>query len=116
MQINIRSRGFALTHALRDYAERRLQFALARVADRVRRVTVRLSDVNGPRGGIDKRCRIQVTLNGLADVVIEDTEADLYVAIDRAADRIGRTVVRRLARQRAGTDGPRDVAGALADL
>ena len=33
-------------------------------------------------------------------VVIEDTEADLYVAIDRAADRAGRTLERRLARQR----------------
>ena len=49
-----------------------------------------------PRG-IDKRCRIQVTLNGLGAVVIEDTEANLYLAIDRAADRIGRNVMRRLA-------------------
>jgi len=32
--------------------------------------------------------------------VIEDTEADLYVAVDRATDRAGRTVGRRLARQR----------------
>lgn len=84
MQIDIQSQGFALTHARREYTERRLQFALARVGDGVRRVTVRLFDVNGPRGGIDKRCRIQVMLDGLADVVVEDTEADLYVAIDRA--------------------------------
>jgi len=34
------------------------------------------------------------------DVVIEDTEMDLYAAIDRAADRAGRTVGRRLSRQR----------------
>ena len=116
MQIDIQSRGLALTDARREYTERRLQFALARVGDRVRRVTVRLFDVNGPRGGIDKRCTIQVMLNGLADVVIEDTEADLYVAIDRAANRIGRTVVRSLARQSVRPDGPRDATGALTDL
>jgi ribosome-associated translation inhibitor RaiA len=31
--------------------------------------------------------------------VIEDTEADLYMAIDRAAERAGRTLQRRLARR-----------------
>ena len=60
---------------------------------------MRLSDINGPRGGADKRCHLQVVLKGLPDVVIEDTEADLYVAIDRATDRAGRTVVRKIDRQ-----------------
>ena len=97
MRIDIQSRGFALTHALREYAERRLRFALVHAGDRTLRVTVRLVDVNGPRGGIDKRCRIQATLNGLGELVIEDTQTNLYLAIDRAADRAGRNVMRRLA-------------------
>jgi putative sigma-54 modulation protein len=101
MQIEIQSDGFALTLALGEYAKRRLRFALAYAGGRVRRVAVRLADVNGPRGRIDKRCRIRVTLNGLAAVVIEDAEADLYRAIDRAADRVGRTVARRMARHGA---------------
>jgi ribosome-associated translation inhibitor RaiA len=62
---------------------------------------VQLSDINGPRGGIDKRCQIEVQLKGTPNVVIEDVEADLYAAIDRAAERVGRTVARRLSRQRA---------------
>ena len=61
---------------------------------------VRLSDINGPRGGEDKCCHIQVALAHLPDVVIEDTEADLYAAIDRAADRAAHTVGRRLMRKR----------------
>ncbi len=32
--------------------------------------------------------------------MIEDTEADLYVAIDRATERAGRAIVRRLERRR----------------
>lgn len=100
MQVDIRARGFQLTDSLREYIERRLQFTLAWADDQVRKVTVRLFDLNGPRGGNDKRCRIQVTFSGLPDVVIEDTEADLYVAIDRAADRAERTVARRLEKQR----------------
>ena len=104
MKIDTRSRGFALTHALREYTERRLRFALAHAGDHVRRVAVRLHDVNGPRGGNDKRCRIQVTLNGFPTVMIEDTEADLYLAIDRAAERIGRNVIRRVVRHDARPD------------
>ena len=60
---------------------------------------MRLSDVNGPRGGVDKRCGIEVRLKGTSAIAIDDTEADLYVAIDRAAERTGRTLDRRLARR-----------------
>ena len=100
MQIEIQARGFTLTQALRSHVERRLHFALSTRYVSISRVRVRLSDVNGPRGGNDKRCHVQVTLPGQAPVVIEDTESDLYVAIDRASDRAGRTLTRRLARQR----------------
>ena len=37
---------------------------------------------------------------GQADIVIVDTQASLYVAIDRAAGRAGRVVARRLGRLR----------------
>lgn len=101
MQIDIQARDFSLTDALRSHAERRLRFALTRCDNRIQRIVMRLSDINGPRGGADKRCHLQVVLAGLPDVVIEDIEADLYVAIDRAADRAGRTLVRKIDRQHA---------------
>lgn len=100
MQIDIQARNFQLTNALRGHVERRLGFALSTRDDHIQRIRVRLSDINGPRGGEDKCCHIQVILPRLPDVVIEDTEEDLYAAIDRAADRAGRTVGRRLTRQR----------------
>lgn len=104
MKIDIRTQGFALTDAIRDHIERRLRFALARANAHVRQVAAHLSDINGPRGGIEKRCRIRVRLKKSADVMIDDTESDLYAAIDRAANRAGRTVARRLARRDAAAD------------
>jgi len=92
---------FDLTPALRSHAERRLRFALTRADSHVQRIVVRLCDINGPRGGEDKRCQLQVLLTGLPDVVVEDTEADLYFAIDRAADRAGRSVMRKLGRKQS---------------
>jgi len=100
MQIEIHARNFSLTQALRSHIETRLGFALSTRYDQIRRILVRLSDVNGPRGGNDKRCQIQVSLPGQADVVIEDTQTNLYAAISRAADRASRTVTRRIGRKR----------------
>ncbi|MBL8407810.1 MAG: HPF/RaiA family ribosome-associated protein [Candidatus Accumulibacter phosphatis] len=109
MQIFIQARGFDLSADLRKHVERRIHFALDWADQHVRKVSIRLSDLNGPRGGEDKRCSIQVAVPGAADVLIEDTEPDLYVAIDRAADRAGRTLARQVARQREYRhDSPRD--------
>jgi len=100
MQINIQARNFPLTDALHSHINRCLGFALSARGENIQRVLVRLSDINGPRGGVDKCCHIQVVLTRLSDVVIEDTEANLYDAIYRAANRAGRAVRRRLMRQR----------------
>ena len=100
MQIEVQARGFTLTQAIRGYIDRRLRFALSDRYAQINRVRVRLSDINGPRGGCDKRCHLQVLLPGQTGVVIEDTESNLYVAIDRASDRTRRTLTRRLSRQR----------------
>lgn len=109
MQMAIQCRGFALTEGLRDYARKRLSYSLSFGDGYILRAIMRLSDINGPRGGKDKRCHIEVRLKGLPAVVIADTEADLYVAIDRAAERAGRTLARRLAR------GQRDAPGVRSD-
>lgn len=100
MQIDIQTRDFSLSDALRSHAERRVRGAMNCCCDHIQRVVMRLSDINGPRGGADKRCHLQVVLAGLTDVVIEDIEADLYVAIDRATDRAGQTLVRRIDRRK----------------
>ena len=102
MQIDIQARGFRLTEALRNQAERRVRLALGSASGKVRNVVMRLLDVNGPRGGADKRCTIRAHLPGALPVVIEQQEADLYLAIGRAADRAGRAVSRRVARASTG--------------
>jgi len=97
MKIGIQCRGFSLTSAIAGRVSKRLDFLLGRGINRLRRVDVTLSDLNGPRGGVDKRCLIKVSIDGLRPVVIEDIQSDLYVAIDRAVGRASRTVLRRMA-------------------
>lgn len=98
MQIDIQARTFKLTEGLRSHATRRVRSALAAMAGRIQRIVVRLTDDNGPKGGIDKRCQIRASVAGTRPIVIEQHDADLYVAIDRAADRAGRTIAQRVSR------------------
>jgi hypothetical protein len=44
---------------LRDLSERRVRFVLRRLGWPAPRTEVRMSDVNGSRGGIDKRCQVE---------------------------------------------------------
>jgi len=100
MELDIRAKGFEMTGAIEQHVRRRLQFACDWARHAVKRVSVRLSDENGPRGGMDKRCAIVVSLPQQAELVIEDTRDDIYRAVDYAVDRLGRNLAKRLVRQR----------------
>jgi putative sigma-54 modulation protein len=99
MLIHIQGRNLSVTDEVRAHVERRLHFALGACCRQVKRILVRLSDINGPRGGNDKRCHVEVVLAGQA-VVVEKTDADVYLAVGRAASTASRTVMRRLGRRR----------------
>lgn len=99
MDIDTRTTGFELTPALALRIDRSVRSALEPLADRATRVTVRLDDVNGDsRGGVDKRCRIVVSLARHGTAVASVTAADLYTAIDEAARRLRRSAQRSLTR------------------
>lgn len=85
---------------LRDAAVRRLRFVMRRLAWLVPRAKVMLSDVNGPRGGVDKRCQVELKTDGHGSVVITSIARDWRTAIDTALARAARTLV-RLWRRRA---------------
>jgi putative sigma-54 modulation protein len=97
MKVGIQCRGFSLSSAIAGHVRKRFDFLFGRGLRRLRRVDVTLSDVNGPRGGVDKRCLVKVSADGLRPVVVEDVQSDLYRAIDRAAERASRTLARRMA-------------------
>ena len=99
MQIDIQARHLAKTGALRQYSGRRIRFSLARFENHIHKISMWLSDVNGPRGGRDKHCRLQISLAGNTDVIVEDRQVSLQAAINRALDRAGRSLARKLKRQ-----------------
>ena len=97
---NIRVFGLSLDADDRAYIRRRLGEKLGKHAETIERVTVRLEDVNGPRGGVDQACRIKVVLSGLPSVVVEHTAASLKPALTGAVTSVERAVRRALQRRR----------------
>ena len=88
----------------RDLAVCRVRFVMRRLNWLVPRATVQLSDVNGPRGGLDKRCQIHLRTDGRGIVVVTATARDWRTALDAALARATRLLLRLWRRDR----GPRE--------
>jgi ribosome-associated translation inhibitor RaiA len=84
----------------RAYIRKRLGVKLGKYATSIERVTVRVRDVNGPRGGVDQKCRIKVVLSGLPSVVYEAKAASFKTAINGALAGVERAVRRSVRRSR----------------
>ena len=97
---NIRVFGIDLSDDERSRIRQRLGAKLGKFANSIERVSVRVKDVNGPRGGVDRACRIKVVLSGLPSVVFENQRASLKASLDGALDGIERAVRRSLQRRR----------------
>lgn len=98
MKITVKARHLKLSRDLKEYVKRRVRFALDARRDSINRIVVTLSDINGPKGGEDKRCQMLVKLDGRGEVIIDDKQDQLYAAIDRAANKANRTVTKRIER------------------
>jgi putative sigma-54 modulation protein len=115
--VEVKGLGLTLTDTLREHTLRRIATAFDRIGDRIGRITVRVGDLNGPRGGCDKYCRVLVRIPGLEDVYVEDTGEDLYETITRAVERAAWSSRRRVRsaifRRRSAWPGMPEPAEAL---
>ncbi len=116
MRLEIRSRGVNVTEDLRTYLKERLRLALAHFGRRIEVVRVYLRDVNGPRGGLDKACRLVVELPPRGRVVVTGVDTDIHAAISVTANRAGVAVKRNVKRRRACRRPPRGRVRELARL
>ena len=79
---------------LRELTERRVRFVLRRLGWLVPRAEVQMSDVNGGRGGIDKRCQVKLKTDGAGSVVVTSVASEWRTALDHALARAARSLMR----------------------
>ena len=89
---HVRAIGVALTDDDHGYIRRKLVMRLGKFARSMQRISVRVTDLNGPRGGVDQVCSIKVVLSGLPSVVVTRRDAAVQAAIDAALHAIEQAV------------------------
>lgn len=103
---NIRAFDVELTPEDRAYIRRKLGMKLGKLAPRIERVSVRVRDLNGPRGGVDHACRVKVVLSNAPSEIVEKRDASLVTAIDTALTSAERAIRRSLQRSRQRATHP----------
>lgn len=106
MQVRMVAKDISMTASMRDYIERRLRFAFSPMMEKSMEVAVRLSDLNGPRGGCDMLCQVSVDLPGKQKIVIKEVQDNMYNAIDIAIKKAAYYVMQILVRRRQASRKP----------
>ncbi|PTL78703.1 ribosome hibernation-promoting factor, HPF/YfiA family [Vitiosangium sp. GDMCC 1.1324] len=113
MKVLMRGVHLELSDSLRDYATQHLVEPISKFIDddEATEIEISLVDVNGPKGGRDQECRVNVRMPGFAGIHITETGETLFQAIDLARDRLENTVKRTVQKRReASSQGlPEDV-------
>lgn len=115
MHIDIRGNNSLMLQVVRQHVEKRVRLGLGRFAQQITRTLCEIEDANGPRGGVDKVCRVTVHLRSGETVRAEAIHEDFFASVDTAADRLTRSLVRLLSRRRDLARKPRPIAGSTED-
>lgn len=100
VQLRVKARGIALTGELLRIVQGSVCAAIGRFADRVAEVFVWIEDVNGPRGGVDTRCRMTLQLARGGQITSSAVAANEFAAIGHAANRARVRFVRAINKRR----------------
>jgi len=97
---HIRVVGAELSPAEKHDISQRLGRKLAKYSSSIERLTVRVFDANGPKGGVDQVCRIKVVLSGLPSVMVERRSTVMLKALGAAIRAVVLAVRDRIQRRR----------------
>src|SRR6185503_13593060 len=101
MKVLLRGVHLSLSDGLKAYVQEHLVEPIERLYDdEAAEIDISLLDNNGPKGGVDKECRVTVRLPGLSAIHVTETAEALHQAVDLARDRLGNTVKRTLEKRR----------------
>ena len=99
MNIEIQANGVPANKDVRHFVNCRAELALKALRDQIGLVSVVVDNKTGSGEGV--RCLVLIRLSTHPDVVIENNDANLYVAIHRAVDDAGWALARILMRQQS---------------
>lgn len=112
MKVLMRGVHLSLTASLEQYVQAHLVDPISKyMENEASEIEIALVDTNGPKGGVDKECRVTVRIPGMAAIHVTETDETLFQAIDGMRDRLEVAVQRAVEKRRqVPTQGlPEDV-------
>ncbi|MEX2213958.1 MAG: ribosome-associated translation inhibitor RaiA [Phycisphaeraceae bacterium] len=101
MLIQINGAEIHSTEAINDHVNKTVNHSLHLWERQVTRVEIHLHDDNGSKGGVDKRCIMEVRLAGFQPLAVEEVDEDMYNAITKAGSKLERAVRHKIERHEA---------------
>ncbi len=96
MELTINNKNLDLTNENIARITQKTRRMFNKVSDKIQKINVTLNDVNGPKGGKDKRCQVVIQTVGMSDVVINDSQTSIGSAVSIALSRARITLIRKI--------------------
>lgn len=100
MNINLQARDFHLTDSLESKIRQKMNILLSRFDHKIRTTRVVLSDINGPKGGKDKRCIIKIEVHNFKTIVIDEVTDNMHESISRGSQQAKRAIAKLVDKSR----------------
>lgn len=96
MKIDVQNCLSEIDQSINEHIQRRLRLALSKMAAYISSITFIISDVIDQNDKTKKHCSLTLSLYRMPNIVIEETQADLYFVIDRVIQKATRSLSRKL--------------------
>ncbi len=92
MRLYINDKNSLLGNTAVSRIESRTRLAFDKFRNDVRAIVITVEDINGPRGGIDRVCKVLVKLRSRKELFVSDKNSSVSSVVSSAIDRVTRAV------------------------
>ena len=99
MELTITDLNVELSNENLSRVKQKARHMFSKIGDSVQKIKVIIDDINGPKGGKDKHCRVVIQTIGMPDIVITDNQTSTMTAVNIALSRAKNTLLRKVKRK-----------------
>ena len=99
MELTITDLNVGLSNENLSRIRQKTRRMFGKICDSVKAINVTIDDINGPKGGKDKNCRIIIHTKGIPDIVITDNQTSVMSAVNISLSRARMALLRKVKRK-----------------
>ncbi|WP_144392957.1 hypothetical protein [Pleionea sediminis] len=100
MYLSIQSNNITLNSLAKENIKKRARRVFSRVEDKIDKVLINVKDVNGPKGGPDKLCKVIIESTVSSTIVVTNRKQNLAAAVDLALTKACFNLTQKMKRRK----------------